>query len=428
MSSSRSRPPLELLAVCAIVLLAVVTLLVERQGTTTVVAQETELPSVPLDSVEGDFIPPVPAPGTPGVSGTHPTPPAPPAPRAPGAAGMSREELERKYHIKAGANDVVQVGEDIVIEPGQHVLGHVFAMGGNITVAGMVDDDVVALGGDVTIEPGATIRGDAVSVGGTVHKDPNATVLGSSVSVGAFPRGWANWEALNVVGHGMKFVGSILKFAFWLFMAWIVILLSSSRSARVIARIEERPLPSIGWGFLAMLGVVPAVIAVAFVAVLLVVTIIGIPIAVLVLLGFCVGLMLLVLWGGILGATAVGGWLVRRLAPRLGAPSLMRNALIGVGAFGAIGVVGNLFNLLGTLVPPAELVGGMLGVLGFIVLTGAIWAGMGGILMSRAGQPAPLPGSLGGPGPTFAPPIPPAGPIPPPMPPVPAPGAAQPAP
>ena len=63
-----------------------------------------------------------------------------------------------------------------------------------------------------------------------------------------------------------------------------------------------------------------------------------------------------------------------------------------------------------------------------LVLTGAIWAGMGGILLSRAGQPAPLPGPLGGPGPTFAPPVPPAGPIPPPMPPVTVPGATQPAP
>ncbi len=428
MSKHPRRIPIEILGPTVLIALGVAlsVLFFDTRGARLVSAQETELPSVPMDSVEGEFIPPMPAvPGVPAVPGA---PGAPPAPPAPGAAGMSREELEHRYHIRAGANDVVQVGEDIVIEPGQHVLGHVFAMGGNISVAGIVDDDVVALGGDVTVEPGATIRGDAVSVGGTVRKDPGATVLGSSVSVGAFPRGWGSWQAINMVGQGMQFVSAIMKVLFWLFLAWIVILLSGSRSARALARVEERPLAAIGWGFLATLAVVPAIIAVAFVAVLLVVTIIGIPIAVLVLLGFFVGLALLCLWGGILGATAVGAWLVRRLAPRLGAPTLMRNALIGVLALGAIAVLGHLFKLLGTAVPPAHLVGEVLGVLGFLVLTGAIWAGMGGILMSRAGQPAPLPGPLGGPGPTFAPPVPPAGPIPPPMPPVTAPGAAQPAP
>ena len=36
------------------------------------------------------------------------------------------------------------------------------------------------------------------------------------------------------------------------------------------------------------------------------------------------------LWGGVLGASALGDWLVRRLAPRLGEPSLVRNTLVGI--------------------------------------------------------------------------------------------------
>lgn len=389
-------------------------------GPRVAIAQETELPSVPLDSVEGDFLPP-----TPPNPRAAPSPPHPPSL----PSGMSREELDRKYHIKAGANDVVQVGEDIVIEPGQHVLGHVFAMGGNVTVRGMVDDDVVAMGGDVDIEAGATVRGDAVSIGGSVRKDPGATVLGSTVSVGAFPRGFMALQALNFVGEGVKLLAKVFALAFWLFIAWIVIMLSRARSARVVARIEEQPLPSIGWGLLASLAVAPAAIAVAFVAVLLVVTIIGIPIAVLVLLGFAFGIAVLCLWGAIVGSAAVGVWLVRRLAPRLGPPSLMRHTLIGVLAVGAPGVLGHLFKSLGVAVPPAMLVGGMLGVLGFLLLAGSIWAGMGAILTSRAGQPAPLPGTLGGPGPSYATPVPPAGPMSPAAPPQGTmPGTAQPAP
>jgi hypothetical protein len=344
----------------------------------TATAQETELPAVPLDSVGEDFL----APDVPGTPGTPVPPSGPRTIEGPGGV----------YRIKAGKNDVVQMGEDIVIERGEHVLGHVFAMGGTVTVRGIVDDDVVAMGGDVVLEDGAQIRGDAVSLGGQVRKAPSASILGSSVSVGNMQGGLAGIGLLNFIGHGVDAVQRVIGILFMMLIAWVAVSLTRERSQRIVARIEQRPLSAIGWGALGVFAIAPAAVAVALAAVLLVVTIIGIPVAVLAILGYSLAVVVLLFWGSIVGASAAGEWLVRRLSPRLGHPDLVRNTLVGVAAISAFGLAGSLFAGVGTIVPPAGLLGGLLHVTGWLVGCGAIFAGVGGILRTRAGQPSPLPG------------------------------------
>lgn len=346
-------------------------------------AQEVELQGVPADSVGEDFL----------------QPGAPAAPAAPGdpAGPRTIEGPGGIYRVHAGKNDVVQMGEDILIESGEHVLGHVFAMGGTITVRGIVDDDVVAIGGDVVLEPGAQVRGDAVSIGGQVRKDPGATILGSSVSVGNVPGGFMGLQVLNFIGRGVDAVSRIFGILFTMLLAWALVSLTRARTERIAARIEQAPLATLGWGALAFIGVAPATIAVALAAVLLVVTIIGIPVAVLGLLGYSFGVLLLVIWGALVGAVVVGAWLVRRLSPRLGAPSLVRHAMVGVVALAALELAGDLFGAVGMVVPPAGILSGLLGVLGWIVCIATTLAGVGAILMTRAGQPAPLPPHPGGP-------------------------------
>jgi hypothetical protein len=345
-------------------------------------AQETELPGVPVDSVGEDFLSPVPA--------------APASPAAPGAPARPRgprtiEGPGGIYKVHGGKNDVVQMGEDIVIERGEHVLGHVFAMGGSVTVRGIVDDDVVAMGGDVILEEGAQVRGDAVSIGGQVRKEGSASILGSSVSVGNMPQGLVGLQVMQFVGQSVDAVGKVFGILFWALIAWVVVSLTRARTQRVVARVEQAPAAAMGWGALGILGIVPGIVAVALAAVLLVVTIIGIPVAVLVLLGYSLAVVLLLFWGAIVGSSVLGHWLVRRLSPRLGSPELLRNTLVGVIALGAIGLVGNLFGAVGMVVPPAGLLGGLLEVLGVLATIGAVCAGVGGILRTRAGQPAPLP-------------------------------------
>jgi len=350
-------------------------------------AQEVELPSVPLDSVGEDFLEPA-APADPAAPAAPGAPAAPARPSGP----VTIEGPGGIYKVHGGKNDVVQMGEDIVIDRGEHVLGHVFAMGGSVTVRGIVDEDVLAMGGDVILEEGAQVRGDAVSIGGQVQKAPGASVLGSSVSVGNFPRGMAGIGVLNFVGHGVDVAQKVIGILFSMIIAWVVVSLTRERTRRVVARIEHQPLAMIGWGALGVFAIAPAAVAVALAAVLLVVTIIGIPVAVLLLLGYSLAVVMLLFWGSIVGATAVGGWLVRRLSPRLGVPELMRNTLVGVVAISAFGLVGSLFSAVGTVVPPAALLGWLLTALGWAICAGSVFAGVGAILRTRAGQPSPLPG------------------------------------
>ena len=363
------------LALAAALALALASVTLSALSARRAVAQETELPSVPVDSVGEDFL-------TPGVPDAPDTPEGPRTIEGPGGI----------YKVHAGKNDVVQMGEDIVVERGEHVLGHVFAMGGSVTVRGIVDDDVVAMGGDVILEDGAQVRGDAVSLGGVVKKAASASILGSSVSIGNLPRGAASLGVLNFVGKGVDVIQKVIGILFWMVLAWVTVALTRARMQRVTGRIEQQPLESIGWGALGVFAIAPAAVAVALAAVLLCVTIIGIPVAVLGVLGYSLAVVVLLFWGSIVGASALGGWLVRRLSPRLGVPDLTRNTLVGVVAVSAFGLVGSLFQGVGLWVPPAGLLGGLLKVLGVIACLGTIFAGVGAILRTRAGQPSPLPG------------------------------------
>lgn len=59
----------------------------------------------------------------------------------------------------------------VVVEPGQMVKGDLTVIGGNATIAGMVDGNVVVIGGDVYERPGAMITGQVNALGGEVVSD-----------------------------------------------------------------------------------------------------------------------------------------------------------------------------------------------------------------------------------------------------------------
>jgi hypothetical protein len=248
--------------------------------------------------------------------------------------------------------------------------------------------------------------------------------MGSSVSLANIPAGIVGLQGLNFIGHSFDAVSRILTILFWLLVAWVTVTLTRERSRRVVGRIDAETPRSLGFGVLGIAAIAPATIAVALAAVLLVVTIIGIPVAVLVLLGYSLAVVALLLWGAILGSATLGGWLIRRLSPRLGAPELVRSTLIGVAAVAGIGLVASLLQGVGIVVPPAGLLGGLLKVVGFFLACGVLCAGVGGILLTRAGQPAPIPVDWSqagfGPGvPGMAPPAAPIAPEAPPAPPAP---------
>jgi len=115
----------------------------------------------------------------------------------------------RRHHGQGGG-DQVTLFDLNVVAPGQLVGGDVVsilgdarvdglvggdttAVFGNTTINGQVRGSVVAVLGDLTLGPGALVGGDAVCIGGHLYRDPTALVRGDVVvkSIG---------EGLNLLG------------------------------------------------------------------------------------------------------------------------------------------------------------------------------------------------------------------------------------
>ncbi len=273
-------------------------------------------------------------------------------------------------HIESDDASIVRMGSDIEIDSTETVEDAVVALFGNVTVHGHVGGDVVAVLGSVTLAPGAVVEGDAVAVGGSLDQANDATVHGKSVSLSFLP-----------VRKGMP---ALRALAVGVFVLWMLGMLAGGLFILVFPRrlmvIAETVSERTGWSLLFGLLLPPlAVIA----AVLLSVTVIGIPIAVLLPLAY-----LFTLWCGTIAATyLLGTRLMRRpigggkVAP-LFAGTLMLGALFGFGAAyaGTPGMMGTLalfFPLLGML----------------LALSLAV-IGSGAVLVSRFGSvPKAVPGA-----------------------------------
>jgi hypothetical protein len=183
----------------------------------------------------------------------------------------------------------------------------------------------VAVFGSVKLQPGAHVQGDAVSVGGQLEQADGASVNGSSVSLGLFPLTWG-LPALPVL------LGAIaLCWFVSLFIGWLFALLFPSRLLRVAHTSAHRPVASffLGAASLPMLFIAMVILAV---------TLIGIPLAILL-----VPVYIVLGYAGQLAATAVlGSKFIRRpLGGRMMGAMLVGTLFVAVffvaAAFCAVG-------------------------------------------------------------------------------------------
>ena len=290
-----------------------------RSAAPTAVAPPAPVPEVP--PVPGPpAVPPVPAPGS-GGSG--------------GAGGAIRADE---------SGDVVRFGSDIAIREGQTVVGDVVAMGGDVTVDGHVEGDVVAMGGDVSLGPTGRVDGQVVTLGGQLHERPGSHVGGQRVSAGGLPRGWFPGPFFGIHGivhSGLKAALTIAKMLMLLLVAWGFTQLAPQRTQNAFEVFKNEPVKCLGFGLLAWALIIPSVVALALVVAILCITIIGIPLAIAVLLGYALAVVLLVVWGYVVGAAVLGERLARQLGRTV--PSLALMAVWGIVALTVIKVVGHLF-------------------------------------------------------------------------------------
>ena len=281
--------------------------------------------------------------------------------------------------VDADGAGLVRVFADAEVPAGERVDGDVVAVFGSVLVEGAVSGNVVAVFGSVKLTPGASVEGDVVDVGGGLDQAASATIGGESVSLGFLPVA-LGMPALPVLLISV-FVGWLLS----IFVGWLVTLLIPDRMLRVSTTASRRGIASF------FLGLVSTPLML-FACMLLLITVIGIPLAALLPL-----LFVIMAWAGQIASTYVLG--SRILRRPLGQGSPMTPILTGTGFVALFFVAGALLATPPGFPRTAALFFSLLGLLLVFCLT---TIGTGAFLLSRLGsrpqevrfEPSPGPASM----------------------------------
>ncbi len=226
-----------------------------------------------------------------------PEPPEPPEP-----PDMLDEPDDSRHGHRENGSDREVFGDHVRIEKGE-VVNDVTVFGGNADVWGTVKGDLVVTGGNVRVHEGARVMGDVASMGGTVTIDDRARVDGDISTVGgALHRGKAaeikGDVNVDVRKHGKheadssedsqpepfllrasRKVGDAVSGAALLFVFGAVLLsLMTARMEKLKVELASRPMRSFATGVIALIGWIVLMVV-------LCVTVVGIPFALVTLLG-----------------------------------------------------------------------------------------------------------------------------------------------
>jgi len=265
--------------------------------------------------------------------------------------------------VDDGGAGLVRVFADAEVAAGERIEGDVVAVFGSVEVAGHVSDNVAAVFGSVSLKPGAIVDGDVVAIGGALDQAVGAIVNGESVSLGLF-----SWHP-GVPTLRVLLLSVLGAWIMTLILGWMLTLIFPQRMRRVALTASQRTAGSFVVGVASGPLVVIAIV-------LMLITVVGIPFALMLPLAY-----IFIVWAGQLTtAYVLGCRLLRRtigtggpMAP-LAAGTLFVAGFFALGAIlagpqGAIRTFALFFTLLGTLL-----------VLGLSVV------GTGAVLLSRLGS------------------------------------------
>jgi hypothetical protein len=239
------------------------------------------------------------------------------------------------------SGDVTRMGEAIHVKENEIVRGDVVTvMGGDVTVDGTVHGDVVAaLGGDIFLNSTARVEGDVVCIGGELHEEPGAYVSGKRVTGSGGDFGgmhrrfwgggdWGRDSSRYGLWGGLRLIGAMVRFLLAIGLTLLVAWLFRRRVAMGAETMRRQAGLSCGIGALVLVLILPSAIALAVVSVLLAITLIGIPLAVVAILGYVLFFVIFAILGLTIGATVVGEWLASRQG--VAARPVWQYALFGV--------------------------------------------------------------------------------------------------
>ncbi len=271
--------------------------------------------------------------------------------------------------------NVVKIWNDVHISDKEDVRGNVVVVFGNAEVSGRVDGSVVTVFGNLLLNDSSEVTGNIVAVGGYLDQDPAAQVDNVvSFDPMRFGRG-DGW--IGLFSHdGMSFLICQGTFLLTVFMAVLaVVVMPRQRFDNITGVLRTSLMPSLGVGVGMALG---GHFVVAILMAVLVLTVIGVPLALLVGMAL---LMVAVVSVAVCGAS-IGDRLCLLAGGKCQSPWLV--VVVGMTALHGVSFVGSLLGLVGG----AETMASLVVVLGMTIKTVAYLLGLGAIVLSRFGSKA----------------------------------------
>lgn len=222
--------------------------------------------------------------------------------------------------LPAEAKNIIKIGGDVTVGKDQKVTS-VTAIGGQVTINGLVENNVIAVGKSIVLTNYAVVRGDVVCVGGVIVKGNGAQVFGDIMEINSANISNAFSSALRGELEGWSLIFNIISLCFFgvIFIIALLVAIFMPRPLMAVAdEIKTSKGKSFFWGLLAALLMVPFFM-------LLVVSIIGIT---LIPIAFTVFLLAFII-GYIAAGNLIGNFIITRVFRRK-KKSLIGETILGL--------------------------------------------------------------------------------------------------
>jgi nitrate reductase NapE component len=292
-------------------------------------------------------------------------------------------------------DDVVRIGGSVTIDADETVEGDVVVIGGSATVNGEVDGELVVVGGSAKLGPQADIHRDVTVVGGPLSRDPTAVIRGKVQEVGfgdvpweggwpwnregRWSRGTWGWNPMSGLYPLARFMGTLLRVGLLVLLAALVMFVARTPVEQIADRAAAEPIKSWAVGFLAEILFVPLLV---LTAVVLAISIIGIPLLLLIPVAIVAAMVVF-----LVGFTGVAYHIGRLLQGRVEELRTRPYAatFLGIAVILSPLLLARLIGFIGGL----GFVAGSLVAIGIVVEYIAWTTGLGAAALARFSRPSP---------------------------------------
>ncbi|MCD6380672.1 polymer-forming cytoskeletal protein [bacterium] len=278
---------------------------------------------------------------------------------------------EKKYSHVIN-KDRVKVGDKIHVKDDELIQGDVVSIMGGITVDGKVRGDVVCVLGNIELGPSSVVNGDVVCVLGNLSKDDGARVRGETVTIGTDKFSVPAIAFLPFGGGVLRFIVQFAKFTVLVLLLLLVLYFTSERIKKGSTYVAGSFLKSLGVGVLIVFF---GSIVVVIVAVILSITIIGIPLSLLLFLSYIAFLLLCYF----VTALALGSFVAGKM--KIATQSVYLQGLIGLFLLELPLLISSMMGI----IPIFTFVRIPVGIMGKFIVFLALLVGVGAFILSKGG-------------------------------------------